>query len=105
MKKSPEYRQSIHRRYLKRYMSIRTVFKQILLIKEMCLVLDKNMRIAYIQNVPVDNKMKDLGKKVENDTDIIGPELFALGDMNTLTNEIIENENHIKTLMKKKQDD
>jgi len=92
----------------KNLVALRTYVEQVLIVKELAIQFDRYMRVANSHTVPADEVLVQLENKLENDTDIIGPEIYALEDMNALTNKIIQNENQIKNAMeflRKKQED
>jgi hypothetical protein len=92
----------------KKLASIRTFVEQVLIIKEISNEFNKYRRVANSHVVPADEILVQLDAKIDSDTDVIGPEIYALEDMNELTNNIIENEYQIKNaieFLKEKQED
>jgi len=86
----------------------RTYINQVLIVKENAIKFNNSQKVASSHSVPVDEMLNRLHQKLENDTDIVGPLIYVLEDMNLLSNKIIENENHIKNgldYLKNMQDD
>ena len=87
---------------------IRTYIKQLLIVKEYAIKFKKYKKIASSHSVPAYDRLTKLHRKLENDTDLVGPLIYVFEDMNTLSNKITENENQIKNALgylKNKQDD
>jgi hypothetical protein len=82
--------------------------KQFMLVKETAVNFSRFKKIALTQSIPSDEILSRLEKKLERDTDAIGPEKFVLNDITDQTKRIIENEQNINNAvnyLKSRQDE
>jgi hypothetical protein len=79
-----------------------------MLVKETAVNFSRFKKLALTQSIPSDEVLSRLQKKLERDTDAIGPEKFVLNDITEQTKRIIENEQNINNAvnyLKKRQDE
>lgn len=79
-----------------------------MLVKEIGVQFNKFRKVASTQSIPTDEILSQLDKKLEKDTNYIGPQKFLLSDLTEMTRRIIYNEQHINNAvnyLKEKQDD
>jgi hypothetical protein len=82
--------------------------QQYMLVKEIAVNFSRFKKLALTQSIPSDEVLSRLEKKLERDTDAIGPEKFVLNDITEQTKRIIANEqkiNHAVNYLKKRQDE
>jgi len=107
IKNNPLYLMKCARKNNSEMISISTYVNQVLYIREIAVDFIKHHKVANTHIVPSDQKLNQLERRVELDTDVIGPYIFFLEDVNEMTSRIVENENQIKhalNILRKKQD-